>query len=83
MGEAEEGGEAPVTCVLRYSRADGEDVLTRTFTVDARTGQVQNLYSYIPWNEEDKASITETDARTKAEAFLKTYYGERYTICLL
>lgn len=78
VGEAEEGGEAPVTCVLRYSRTDGKDVLTRTFTVDARTGQVQNLYSYIPWNEEDKASITETDARTKAEAFLKTYYGERY-----
>ncbi len=48
VGETAEDGTAPVTCVLRYSRADGEDVLTRTFTMDARTGQVQTLYSTSP-----------------------------------
>lgn len=79
VGEAEEGAEAPVTCVLRYCRADGEDVLTRTFTVDARTGEVQSLYSYFPWDEGDKASLTEAEAQAKAEAFLKTYYAEHYT----
>lgn len=79
VGTAEEDGVAPVTCVLRYTRTDGEDVLTRTFTVDARTGQVQVLYSYRPWDEEDQASLTEAEAQAKAEAFLKTYYGEHYT----
>lgn len=78
VGQAQEDGEAPVSCVLRYSRADGEDVLTRTFTVDARTGQVQVLYSYIPWDEKDTAVLTEAEARAKAEAFLKTYYGAHY-----
>ena len=78
VGQAPEDGEAPVTCVLRYSRADGEDVLTRTFTVDARTGQVQTLYSYIPWDEKDTAVLTEAEALAKAEAFLKAYYGEHY-----
>ena len=79
VGEAEEaGGEAPVTCVLQYSRTDGEDVLTRTFTVDARTGQVQTLYSYTPWDQEDKAALTREEAQARAEAFLKTYYGDRF-----
>lgn len=76
VGEAAEDGEAPVSCVLQYTRTSGEDVLTRTFIVDARTGQVQSLYSYIPWDEEDKAAITQADAQAKAEAFLDAYYGE-------
>lgn len=78
VGEAAEDGEAPVTCVLRYSRAAGEDVLTRTFTVDARTGQVQTLFSYRPWDENDKASLTEAEAQAKAAAFLNSYYGDHY-----
>ena len=79
VGETAEDGTAPVTCVLRYSRADGEDVLTRTFTMDARTGQVQTLYSYIPWDENDKAALTQAEAQTKAEAFLKTYCGDHFS----
>ena len=78
VGAGEEDDQAPVTCVLRYTRADGEDVRTRTFTVDARTGQVQALYSYMPWDEGDAASVTEAEAQAKAEAFLKTYYGDHY-----
>lgn len=78
VGEQAEDGTAPVTCVLRYSQADGEDVQTRTFTVDARTGQVQTLYAYIPWEEGDRAALTQAEAQAKAEAFLKAYYEERF-----
>ena len=79
VGEAdEEGGEAPVTCALRYSRTDGEDVLTRSFTVDARTGQVQSLWSHIPWDQEDRAALTEAEALARAQAFLETFCGSRY-----
>ena len=78
VGEAEDGGQTPVTCVLRYSRADGEDVWTRTFTVDARTGEVQSLWSYLPWDEADKAALTESEAQAKAEAFLKAHCGDRF-----
>lgn len=76
VGEAAENGQAPVTCMLYYSRVNGEDVLTRTFTVDARTGQVCSLYSYIPWDEEVQGIITQAAAQIKAETFLKSYYEE-------
>ena len=76
VGEAGEDGAAPVTCVLRYTRANGEDVLTRTFTVDARTGQIQSLWSYLPWKETDKAALTRDQALEKAKAFLETYFGD-------
>lgn len=79
VGEAEGDEAAPVTCVLRYSRSVGEDVYTRTFTVDARTGEVQRLYSYIPWDDDSKAVLSETEAQTKAEAFLEARYGERFS----
>lgn len=79
VGQTAEDGEAPVTCVLRYSRTSGEDVLARTFTVDARTGQVQTLYSSMPWDSEQKAAVSQTKAQSAAEAFLKAYYGDRYT----
>ena len=79
VGEAEGDEAAPVTCVLRYSRSVGEEVYTRTFTVDARTGDVQWLYSYIPWNEDSKAVLSEAEAQAKAEAFLEAYYGEQFS----
>lgn len=79
VGEAEGDEAAPVTCVLRYSRSAGEEVYTRTFTVDARTGEVQRLYSYIPWDDDSKAVLSEAEAQTRAEAFLEARYGERFT----
>lgn len=78
VGQAEEGDEAPVTCALRYSRAVGEDVYTRSFTVDARTGAVQHLTSYIPWDEDSQAVLSEAEALEKAEAFLKARYGDHF-----
>ena len=79
VGEAEGDEAAPVTCVLRYSRSAGEDVYTRTFTVDARTGEVQYLYAYLPWDEDSRAVLTEAEAQAKAEAFLEARYGDRFS----
>ncbi len=78
VGEAEGEEAAPVTCALRYSRSAEEGVYTRTFTVDARTGEVQYLYAYIPWDEDSQASLTREEAREKAEAFLEARYGAHY-----
>ena len=79
VGQAEEDGEAPVTCYLRYSRSSDEEVYSRSFTVDARTGEVQRLSSYIPWSEDDQAVLTQAEAQAKAEAFLKARFGDRYS----
>ncbi|MGI5962935.1 MAG: S-layer homology domain-containing protein [Lawsonibacter sp.] len=75
----DENGIAPVSCTLRYSRAEDEGVYTRTAVVDARTGQVQQITSYIPWNEASQAALTKVQAQSKAETFLKTYYKEHAT----
>ena len=76
VGQAEEDGEAPVTCYLRYSRSADEGVYSRSFTVDARTGEVQYLSSYIPWDEDDRAVLTRAEAQAKAEAFLKARFAD-------
>lgn len=79
VGEAEGEEAAPVTCVLRYSRSAEEGVYTRTFTVDARTGEVQYLYAYIPWDEDSQAALTRAEALEKAEAFLEARYGDHFS----
>ena len=78
LGEEQEDGTTPVSCTLRYSRAAGERVYTRTFWVDARTGQVDSLSSYLPREEDFTASITREQAQEKAEAFLKSFAGDRF-----
>ena len=74
-----EGGEDTedrVTCALQYSRSAGDGVWRRTFTVDARTGAVESLYSRGPRNEERKPALTAEEAQVKAEAFLETHYPD-------
>lgn len=83
VGEAEGEEAAPVTCALRYSRSAEEGVYTRTFTVDARTGEVQYLYAYIPWDEDSQAALTRAEALEKAEAFLEARYGDHFSHLVL
>ena len=79
VGTAERDEAAPVTCALRYSKSGDDGVASRNFTVDARTGAVQRLSSYIPWNEDSKAVLTQAEAQAKAEAFLKARFGDHYS----
>ena len=79
VGTAEGDEAAPVTCALRYSKSGDKGVATRSFTVDARTGEVQRLSSYIPWTEDDKAVLTQAEAQAKAEAFLKARFPDRFS----
>lgn len=71
-----EDTEDRVTCALQYSRSAGDGVWRRTFTVDARTGAVESLYSRGPRNEERKPALTAAEAQARAEAFLKAYYPD-------
>lgn len=79
VGEPDQDGIAPVTCSLQYSRSSNGAVYTRTFTVDARTGQVEQIFSYIPWDDTSKATLTLSQAQSKAEAYLQAFLGDRYT----
>ena len=54
--EAAEAREEQVLCTLRYLLPGENGTASRTFTVDAKTGQVEDLWSYLPWDEDQKRS---------------------------
>ena len=71
--EATEDREEQVLCTLRYLLPGDKGTASRTFTVDARSGQVERLWSYLPWEEEQKPAITQAQAQQRAEAFLSAF----------
>lgn len=71
---AKEGAEGQVSCTLRYARTDDGERLTRNITVDAKTGDVESVWSSAPYDREK--AVGEEEALKKAEAFLKTWRPE-------
>lgn len=70
--EAGKDGETGrVLCTLRYARTDDGERLTRNITVDAKSGDVDNIWSSAPYGREK--TLTEEAAQKKAEAFLKAW----------
>ena len=70
-----DGRAGRVLCTLRYARTDGGERLTRNITVDAKTGDVDSVWSSAPYGREEK--VSEEEALKQAEAFLKTRFPDR------
>ena len=67
---------------LTYGKQDGEGgIWQKCVTVDARTGELESLWSGGPWNETLPRTVDRTAAREKAEAFLTRYWGEDFARC--
>jgi len=64
-----------VLCTIQYAAPEDEDgyIATRSFTVDARSGKVESLYSYGRWDKDVKSAVTLAAAQSSAEAFLKRF----------
>ena len=75
--EETETREEQVLCTLRYLLPGADGTASRTFTVDAKTGQVEDLWSYLPWDEDQKPSLTQAEAQEKASAFLQSFCPDR------
>ena len=75
--EETEAREEQVLCTLCYLLPGEDGTASRTFTVDAKTGQVEDLWSYLPWDEDQKPSLTQAEAQTRAEAFLQSFCPDR------
>ena len=69
--DGEEGVEN-VLCTMRYSKKDAEDPWqdSRTFTVNARTGEVRSLWGNGKWDKDRKSVVTLSRAQEIAQAFL-------------
>ena len=64
-----------VLCTLRYTAPADEDgfAASRTFTVDARTGEVRSVYSGARWDKDRKSAVSVSAAQSAAEGFLKRF----------
>ena len=70
--------DAKVTAQLTYARQTDQGVWRRYVTLDAKTGGLESVSSSMPWREDCRAAVSETEARKKAEAFLSKYRGELF-----
>ncbi len=70
-----DGEDERVLCALRYALPEDEDgwSASRSFTVDARTGAVESLYSFAPYDKDKKSAVSAANAQSTAEAFLKRF----------
>lgn len=75
---AQADSQETVLCTLHYSRTEGERVFSRTIQVDARTGAVQSVFSWAPWEEERTAAVPLSRAQANAETFLKSFAAAHF-----
>lgn len=68
-----------VTARLSYTRRDGDDSWRRTITCNAKTGDLQGIWSSSPYNKDRTASVSEGKARETAEAFLAEFWSKNYS----
>lgn len=65
----QESGE--VSATLQYAYKSGDSIYRRTVTLNGKTADLISVYSSRPWNESEKATVSLSQAQSKAEAFLK------------
>ncbi len=70
--------EDDVYANIHYALKENPDKRNTSVTVDARTGEIQNLYGWVPYDENRKATVTEDKARQNAESFLKQLWPTQY-----
>ncbi len=74
-------GASVITARLSYAKRVEEETLYRWVTLDAKTGELMEVYSTILWDEEASGEMKEDAARKTAEAFLTAQQGERFALC--
>ncbi|MFQ8758717.1 MAG: hypothetical protein ACLSAF_03835 [Intestinimonas sp.] len=67
---------------LTYGKQDGEGgIWQKCVTVDARTGELESLWSGGPWNETLPGPWTARRPGRRRRAFLTRYWGEDFARC--
>ena len=69
--------DAKVTAQLVYVKKIGDSVARRNLTLDAKTGVLESMGGYDPYDE-SKAKVNAQDAQKKAEAFLTKLWPEQF-----
>ncbi len=68
-----------VTARLAYTKKQGDDVLRRYVTLDAKTGDLLSVSGSRPYSDTPvQPNLTQADAQAKAEAFLKKLWPGQF-----
>lgn len=71
----ENGG---VTAQLTYGKNTAQGISRRTVTVDARTGALESMYGFDPYDESAAAKLAASAAQSRGEAFLKALWPDQF-----
>ncbi len=69
--------ENDVYANINYALKEDPDKRNTSVTVDARTGEIQSLRGWVPYDENRKATVTEDKAKQNAESFLKQLWPDQ------
>lgn len=87
QGQEPTAEDYDITCRLTYGKQENQVLRNKYVTVDAKTGAVKSLWSrrYFQGEGEEKLNYTTTlsAAQPKAEAVLKTFAGEHFSVLAL
>jgi len=70
-----------IVAQLSYARKTEDRILHRWVTLNAKTGELMEVYSTRTWDEEQPGKVNEDTARKTAEAFLAAQQKERFALC--
>jgi len=74
-------GDSAIVARLSYAKKAEDRILHRWVTLNAKTGELMEVYSTRLWDEEEPGKVNEDAARKAAEAFLTAQQKERFALC--
>lgn len=78
----DEGEDQPfITARLVFVKSTDDGSYRRTVTLDAKTGELQSVYSSMPWIEDFTPQVDKEQAEKTAGNFLAAYRAERFGEC--
>lgn len=79
--EEQTGGDSVIAARLSYARRTEEETLRRWVTLNAKTGELMEVYSSGLWDSGETGEVDGDAAREAAEAFLAAQQAERFPLC--
>lgn len=71
--------EDTVSVRLTYAKKAGDEISRRFVTLDAKTGELLEVYGYDPYDQDAQAKLDQKSAQAKAEAFLKALWPDQFS----
>ncbi len=71
--------EDTVNVRLTYAKKAGDEISRRFVMLDAKTGELLEVYGYDPYDQDAMPKLDQKSAQAKAEAFLKALWPDQFS----